>query len=231
MVPPTTGIPYWYFDGLGGAHGGRQLDRLDPGGAQWRTLGPARALGCVYWVATEVSEPGVVHHAGKLLRFPIGEPDGMTSPRLQRLADAMAAAGLNPQIVPDIRAWIWAKLISSLSWNPLAVLTGVTLDRLTASPELAGIVRRMMREAEAVAEALGITHWPISTDERIAAARNAGAHRLSMLQDWDCGRPLEIDVLTESVAAMRELAGLPTPTIDEVYALLRMSCAAAAALA
>ena len=231
VVPPTTGIPYWYFDGLGGAHGGCQIDRLDPGGAQWRTLGPARALGCVYWVATEVSEPGVVYHDGKLLRFPIGEPDGMTSPRLQRLANAMAAAGLNPQIVPDIRAWIWAKLISSLSWNPLAVLTGVTLDRLTASPELVGIVRRMMREAEAVAEALGITHWPISTDERIAAARNAGAHRLSMLQDWDCGRPLEIDVLTESVAAMRELAGLPTPTIDEVYALLRMSCAAAAALA
>jgi len=229
VVPPTTGIPYWYFHGLGGAHDRRQIDRLDPGGAQWRTLGPARALGCVYWVATEVTEPGVIHHDGKLLRFPIGEPDGSTSPRLRRLADAMNAAGLNAQVVPDIRAWIWAKMISSLSWNPLAVLTGATLDWLTASPEVVAIVRRMMREAEVVAEALGVEHWPITTDERIAAARNAGAHRLSMLQDWDRGRPLEVDVLTESVAAMRHLAGVSTPTIDEVYALLRLRASSASA--
>ena len=227
VVPPTTGIPYWYFHGLDGAHGGRQIERLDPGGAQWRTLGPARALGCVYWVATEVTEPGVIHHDGKLLRLPVGEPDGTTSPRLQRLADAMSAAGLNPQIVPDIRAWIWAKMISSLSWNPLAVLTGVTLDRLTASPAVIAIVRRLMREAELVAEALGVARWPLSTDERIAAARNAGAHRMSMLQDWNCGRPLEIDVLTDSVAAMRDLAGVPTPMIDEVYALLALRASAA----
>lgn len=229
VVPPTTGIPYWYFHGLGGAHGGRQVDRLDPGGAQWRTLGPERALGCVYWVATEVTEPGVIHHDGKLLRFPLGEPDGSASPRLQRLADAMNAAGLNAQVVPDIRAWIWAKMISSLSWNPLAVLTGATLDHLTASPEVVAIVRRMMREAEVVAEALGVERWPITTDERIAAARNAGAHRMSMLQDWQRGRPLEVGVLTESVAAMRDLAGVATPTIDEVYALLRLFASSASA--
>ena len=183
----------------------------------------------MYWVATEVVEPGVIHHDGKLLRFPIGEPDGRTTPRLQALADAMQAAGLNPQIVPDIRAWIWAKMISSLSWNPLAVLTEATLDRLTGAPEVVAIVRRMMREAETVAEALGISHWPITTDERIAAARNAGAHRMSMLQDWQRGRPLEIDVLTDSVAAMRALAGVATPTIDEVYALLRLRVTKASA--
>jgi 2-dehydropantoate 2-reductase len=229
VVPPTTGIPYWYFHGLPGRHAGRQIDRLDPGGAQWRTLAPERAVGCVYWVATEVVEPGVIHHDGKLLRFPIGEPDGAASPRLQRLADAMNAAGLNAQIVPDIRAWIWAKMISSLSWNPLAVLTGATLDRLTAQAQVLAVVRRMMREAEQVAEALGVERWPITAEERIAAARNAGAHRMSMLQDWTQGRPLEIDVLTDSIAAMRELAGVATPTIDEVYALLRLRASSASA--
>lgn len=222
VVPPTTGIPYWYFHGLHGPHNGRQVDRLDPGGAQWRALGPERALGCVYWVATDVIEPGVIHHDGKLLRFPIGEPDGSVSPRLQRLADAMNAAGLNAQIVPDIRAWVWAKMISSLSWNPLAVLTQASLDRLTASPPIVGLVRRLMREAEQVAEALGVERWPITTDERINAARNAGAHRMSMLQDWQSSRPLEIGVLTDSIAAMSELAGVATPTIDAIYALLRL---------
>lgn len=229
VVPPTTGIPYWYFHGLPGPHGGQPIERLDPGAAQWRTLGPARAIGCVYWVATEVVEPGVVHHDGRLLRFPIGEPDGTMSPRLARLHEAMAAAGLNPEPVPDIRAWIWAKMISSLSWNPLAVLTGATLDRLVATPEMLALVRRLMREAETLAEALGVERWPITIDERIAAARQAGAHRMSMLQDWQRGRPLEIDVLTESVAAMRERAGLPTPTIDEVYALLRLLASSASA--
>jgi 2-dehydropantoate 2-reductase len=222
LVPPTTGIPYWYFHGLPGPHGGRPIEALDPGAAQWRTLGPQRAIGCVYWVATEVVEPGVVHHDGKLLRFPIGEPDGSRSPRLQRLADAMAAAGLNPEPVSDIRAWIWAKMISSLSWNPIAVLTGATLDRLTADPQVLTLVREVMREAETVAEALGIAQWPITTEQRIAAARNAGAHRMSMLQDWDRGRPLEIDVLADSIAAMRDLAGVATPAIDRLYALLRL---------
>ena len=222
VVPPTTGIPYWYFHGLRGAHGGLPIEALDPGCEQWRTLGPERAIGCVYWVATEVTEPGVIHHDGRLLRFPIGEPDGSTSPRLQRLAGAMNAAGLNAPVVPDIRAWIWAKMISSLSWNPLAVLTEATLDRLTARAEVVGIVRRMLREAEAVAEALGVERWPITTEERIAAARNAGAHLMSMLQDWQRGRPLEVDVLTDSLAAMCRLAGVATPTVDEVYALLRL---------
>mgnify|MGYP003693943145 CR=1 FL=1 len=86
-----------------------------------------------------------------------------------------------------------------------------------------------MREAEQVAEALGIGHWPIATDERIAAARNAGAHTMSMLQDWQLGRPLEVDVLTDSIAAMRELAGVQTPTIDAIYGLLRLRASGASA--
>ncbi len=222
VVPPTTGIPYWYFHGLPGPHGGRPIDELDPGAAQWQTLGPQRALGCVYWVATEVVEPGLIHHDGQLLHFPVGEPDGSRSPRLQRLVDAMAVAGLNPEPVADIRAWIWAKMISSLSWNPVAVLTGATLDRLTADAEVLALVRELMREAETVAEALGITHWPLTIEQRIAAACKAGAHRMSMLQDWDQQRPLEIDVLTDSIAAMRARAGVATPAIDRLYALLRL---------
>lgn len=229
VVPPTTGLPYWYFHDLPGPLRNRQHERLDAGGAQWRELGPQRAVGCVYWAAAEVTEPGVVHHDGKLLRFPIGEPDGSRSERILRLAQAMNAAGLNAPVVPDIRAWIWAKMISSLSWNPLAVLTGATLDQLTADASVVALVRRMMRETEQLAEAVGVDHWPISIDERIAAARNAGAHAMSMLQDFRRGRPVEVDVLTDSVAAIRELTGLPAPTIDEVYALLRLRLTSAAA--
>jgi 2-dehydropantoate 2-reductase len=133
----------------------------------------------------------------------------------------MAAAGLNPQIVPDIRAWIWAKIISSLCWNPVAALTGATLAEMNAQPAVVAIVRRMMAEADALAARVGVPRLPLSIDERIAAARNAGAHKMSM-QDLERGRPLEIDALIDSLLSMRDLAPSPTPTIDDLYALLRL---------
>lgn len=171
VVPPTTGIPYWYFHGLKGPFENRQIERLDPKGQQWRTLAPERVIGCVYWVASEVTAPGVIHHDGSLSRFPIGEPDGNRSERLLRLATALKTAGLDAPVVPDIRAWIWAKMISSLCWNPVAVLTGATLTEMNARPEVVTIVRRMMAEADALAARLGVEQLPLSVDQRIAATR------------------------------------------------------------
>ena len=225
LMPPTTGIPYWYFHGLKGPLEDRQIERLDPQGLQWQAMAPERVLGCVYWVASEVTAPGVIHHDGSLSRFPIGEPDGSNSARIVRFAEAMKAAGLEAPVVPDIRAWIWAKMISSLSWNPVAILTLATLAEMNARPEIVAIVRRMMAEADALAARLGVEKMPISIDDRIAAARKAGNHKMSMLQDLERGRPLEIDVLVDSIVAMRELAQSPTPTIDDVYALLRLRAA------
>lgn len=229
VVPPTTGIPYWYFHGLPGPFANRPIERLDPQGLQWRALAPERVIGCVYWVASEVTAPGVIHHDGSLSRFPIGEPDGTSSPRVKRFARAMAEAGLDAPVVPDIRAWIWAKMISSLCWNPVAVLTTATLAEMNARPEVVAIVRAMMVEADALAGRLGVAQLPLSIDQRIAAARNAGAHKMSMLQDLERGRPLEIDVLVDSITAMRELARSATPTIDTAYALLRLRASKAGA--
>jgi 2-dehydropantoate 2-reductase len=225
VVPPTTGIPYWYFHGLEGPWRDRRIDRLDPGGHQWAALSPERVLGCVFWVASEVTAPGVIHHDGSLSRFPIGEPDGTRSERLDRFASAMSQAGLDAPVVTDIRAWIWAKMISSLCWNPVAVLTLGTLSQMNARPEVVAIVRAMMAEADALAGRLGVAEMPISIEQRIAAARNAGDHKMSMLQDLERGRPLELDVLTDSIESMREIALTQTPTIDTVYALLRLRAA------
>ena len=190
---------------------------------------PDRVIGCVYWVASEISAPGVIRHDGSLSRFPIGEPDGSTSERVKRLAEIFSAAGLDAPIVSDIRAWIWAKMISSLTWNPIACLTLATLEQLTARPEIVGIVRRVMSEADSLARRLGVEHMPISIEDRIAAARMAGAHKMSMLQDLEHGRPLEIDILVASIAAMREIAETSTPLIDDLLTLLKMRARAAAA--
>jgi 2-dehydropantoate 2-reductase len=229
VLPPTTGIPYWYF-----SRAFRPAERSPgraprPGRSSVARNAAERVIGCVYWVASEVRAPGVIRHDGSLSRFPIGEPDGSTSERLKRLAEAFSAAGLDAPIVSDIRAWIWAKMISSLTWNPIACLTMATLEELTARPEIVAIVRRVMTEADSLALRLGVGRMPISIEDRIAAARKAGAHKMSMLQDLERGRPLEIDVLVDSIVAMREIAQTSTPLIDDFFALLRMRAAVAAA--
>lgn len=223
VLPPTTGIPYWYFHGLPG-RAARSIERLDPGGKLWAALPVQQVLGIVYWFACEAVRPGVIHHDGTSLRMPVGEPDGSISPRVARLSDALTRAGFDSPAVDNIRAWIWIKMISSLAWNPVAVLTRATLGEIIAQPRLLDMVRRMMAEADAVAAKLGAVA-PLPIDDRVAIARNASGHKMSMLQDVERGRPLEIDVLVQSMEAMREIAGLPTPTIEDVYALLSLHVA------
>lgn len=179
-------------------------------------------MGCVYWVSAEVTAPGVVHHDGTFANFPIGEPNGSRSDRVNRLSEVMVAAGLKAPVVDDIRSWIWVKMISSLCWNPVTVLTTATLGEMNERLEVVGIVRRMMCEADAVAQRLGVKQMPISVEERIAFARSAVGHKMSMLQDLERGRPLEHEVLFQSIMTMRDLAKIPTPTLDDVYALLRL---------
>lgn len=222
VLPPTTSIPYWYFDNLPGPFDGTRLERLDPGGRLRRRLDPSRVLGCVYWVATEVREPGVVHHDGRQLHFPVGEPDGSNSPRLLRLIEVMNRAGLNAEVTANIRGWIWAKMISSLAWNPVATLTLASMAEMNAQPAVMNIVRRIMKEADGLAAKVGINKFPIDIEQRIASARLGGHHKMSMLQDLQRGRPLELDALINSIEAVRELVDYPTPTIDDVYALLRL---------
>jgi 2-dehydropantoate 2-reductase len=216
VIPPTTGIPFWYFHG----RGERQVPALDPGGVQWAAFRPERCLGCTYWVACDTVGPGIVHTEGPA-GLPIGEPDGSSSPRLRRLQEAMQEAGLRAPIREDIRGEIWTKMINSLVWNPAAVLTGGTLRDIAGAPDVVATVRRMMAEAEAIPVALG-TALPTTSEQRIATTLAMGGHRMSMLQDFTRGRLLEYPVLHDSLVAMREIAGLETPTIDAVYALLAL---------
>ena len=135
----------------------RRLEALDPGNRQWDVLGPERALGCVFWVATEVEAPGVIRHDGAGASFPIGEPDDTVSPRLERLAGAMREAGMKAPVTTNIRGWLWIKMISSLCWNPVATLGHATLGAMHEHPDAVEIVRRMMIEAENIAAALGVS--------------------------------------------------------------------------
>ncbi|WP_298970421.1 2-dehydropantoate 2-reductase [uncultured Roseobacter sp.] len=220
IVSGVNGVPWWYFHKIGGALEGTRLATVDPSNAQWDGFGPDRVLGCVVYPAAEVSEPGVVRHI-EGNRFSLGEPDGSKSDRALALSKALSAAGLKAPVRPKLRDEIWVKLWGNLSFNPISALTHATLDVLCTDPGTREVARNMMLEAQAVAEKLGVK-FPIDVDRRIKGGAEVGAHRTSMLQDLDAGRPMEIDALVGSVQELGRVTETPTPTIDTVLALTQL---------
>lgn len=219
VVSAVNGLPWWYFHGLDSPNTERPLESVDPGGLIWRGIGPERAIGCVVYPSVEVPEPGVIRHLSDD-KFSLGEPSGERSERVRTLARVFIDAGLKAPVRPRIRDEIWVKLWGNLSFNPLSALTMATLDVLAGDAGIRVIARAMMVEAQAVGEKHGI-RFAVDVDRRIDAAASVGAHRTSMLQDLEQGRPLEIAALVESVMEVARLVGQPTPTIDLVHALLR----------
>jgi 2-dehydropantoate 2-reductase len=220
IVSGVNGVPWWYFHKIGGEHEGTRLESVDPGNAQWEGFGPDRVLGCVVYPAAEVIEPGVVKHI-EGNRFSLGEPDGSKSERAVALSQALSSAGLKAPVRPRLRDEIWVKLWGNLSFNPISALTHATLDVLCTDPGTRAVAKGMMLEAQEIAEKLGVK-FPIDVERRIDGGAAVGAHRTSMLQDLDQGRPMEIDALVGSVQELGRVVGVPTPTIDTVLALVQL---------
>ncbi|QHE91746.1 2-dehydropantoate 2-reductase [Pandoraea fibrosis] len=219
VVTAVNGIPYWYFYKHGGALEGSTLESIDPGGRQWRQLGPERAIGCVVYPATEVVAPGVIQHVyGN--KFPLGEASGERTERVEKLSQLMIAGGLDAPIRENIRDEIWLKLWGNLCFNPISALTHGTLDIIASDPGTRAIARAMMLEAKAIGDKFGV-HFRVDVERRINGAGAVGAHKTSMLQDLERGRAMEIDPLVSVVQEMGRLAGVPTPTLDVVLALIQ----------
>jgi 2-dehydropantoate 2-reductase len=225
VVTGQNGVPWWYFYKQAGIHENQRIEAVDPGGRIWETIGPERAIGCVVHPAAEIEAPGIIRHV-EGDRLPLGEPSGEKTDRIAKLAEVFVAAGLRAPIRPQIRSEIWVKLWGNLSFNPISALTSATLEQICGDEAVRGVARAMMVEAQAIGEALGIK-FAIDVDKRIAGAAAVGAHKTSMLQDLELGRPLETDALVTAVQELGRLTQKPTPTIDTVLALIRQRAALA----
>jgi 2-dehydropantoate 2-reductase len=219
VVTASNGIPYWYFHQHGGALQNSVLQSVDPDGKQWRFLKPERAIGCIVYPATEVVEPGVIKHVyGN--KFPLGEPSGERTERVEKLSSLLTGAGFEAPVLDRIRDEIWLKLWGNLCFNPISALTHATLDVIASDPGTRAVARAMMTEAQTIAEKLGV-RFRVDIERRINGAGRVGAHKTSMLQDLERRRPMEIDALVAVIQEMGQLTGTPTPTIDTVLALVR----------
>jgi 2-dehydropantoate 2-reductase len=166
-----------------------------------------------------VVAPGIIRHEhGRT--FPLGEPGGQKSARLERLHEAMVAGGLDAPVREDIRDEIWLKLCGNLCFNPISALTLATIDIIASEPGTRAICRAMMLEAKAIGDYLGL-RLRVDIERRIDGAGALGPHKMSMLQDLERGRSMEVEPLVGVVQELGLYAGIPTPTTDVVLALIR----------
>jgi len=220
VVTMQNGVPYWYFHKHGGALAGSTVRSVDPNGLVGEKIPADRVIGCVVYPASELIAPGVV----KLIegdRFPVGELDGSTSERVNRVSACLTQAGFKSPVLDNIRAEIWLKLWGNLTFNPISSLAHSTLVDICQYPLTRELASAMMREAQAVANKLGI-EFRVTLEKRIAGAEKVGKHKTSMLQDVEAGRAPEIDALVGAVVELARLTETPTPHIDTVYALVKL---------
>jgi 2-dehydropantoate 2-reductase len=213
LLAAMNGIPWWFMPNP-------PLDSVDPGGAIATVLPVRQSLGCVVHAAASVAEPGVVEHRmGNGLI--IGEPEGGTSPRAEKIAEILRAGGFDVTLSEAIRRDVWYKLWGNMTINPVSALTGATADKILDDPLVRDFISKAMREAQAIGAKIGC---PIdqTPQDRHAITRKLGAFKTSMLQDAEAGRPLEIDALIGAVREIGARVGVETPTTDAIFGLARV---------
>lgn len=220
VVSTQNGIPWWYFQGIGGPWEGLRLESIDPEGVISAAIEACRVVGSIVYFSTEIPEPGVIQHT-EGNRISLGEPDGTRSDRCRRIAESFVASGLRCPITTHIREEIWVKILGNASFNPVSALTRATLVQMVRDPGTAELIRNIMQEVEAVSHKLGL-ELPVSIDQRIAGAEKVGEHKTSMLQDLETGRPMELEALVGSVVELGERLGLALPHTRVIYTCAKL---------
>ena len=217
VVPAINGLPWWYFYREGGPHDGMRIAALDPDNTMFAALDCRHVVGCVVHVAAEVRAPGEVHHTGGR-RLILGEPDHSLSARLHAVCAALNGAGFEAEASPNIRLAVWTKLVGNTSFNPIAALTGYLMNQLCTDETVQQVIHPVMQEAMAVSAAYGYP-LPMTVEQRVAMAAKLGAAKISMLQDLEQRRPLELAAIVGAVLELADLANIPVPTMRVVNAL------------
>jgi 2-dehydropantoate 2-reductase len=220
VLSAMNGVPWWFFHGLDEGLARRRWQVIDAGGSIGAAIPPQRVLGAVVHFSCAMPAPGVVRH-GQGDRLIVGEPQGGDSERCARVAQALRDGGFQVEVSQRIQQDVWFKLWGNMTMNPVSAITGATADRILDDPLVRGFISRVMREAAAIGERIGLP-IPIAPEQRHEVTRKLGAFRTSMLQDVDAGKPVELDALVAIVAEIGRAVGVATPDIDALLGLARL---------
>ena len=220
VLTAMNGVPWWFFQGFGGALAGTQLHAVDATGEIAAAVPASSVVGCVVHASCSVDAPGVVrHHFGNGLI--IGEPSGQVSARTEALAALLNRAGFNASVSPQVQKDVWYKLWGNMTVNPVSALTGATTDLILGDELVRNFVSSVMLEAKEIGERIGI---PIDQQpaDRHQVTLKLGAFKTSMLQDVEAGKAVELDALVTVVKELGALVQVPTPFTDALLGLSRL---------
>lgn len=220
VLTAMNGVPWWFLQGLGGAHGDKPLHSVDPGGEIARAIPAHHVLGCVVHASCALDGPGRVRHVqgNKLI---IGEPSGLATPRASALQALLQSAGFDAVLSDGIQRDAWFKLWGNMTMNPISAITGADTAQVLDDELVRSFITSVMLEAREIGARLGI---PIAQEpeERHAVTRKLGAFKTSMLQDVEAGKPVELDALVGAVRELGRLTGVATPQTDLLFGLARL---------
>lgn len=220
VLTAMNGVPWWFFQGFGGALAGTQLEAVDATGEIAAAIAARHVIGCVVHASCSVDAPGVIrHHFGNGLI--IGEPTGGSTDRVQALAALLTRAGFAATVSSQVQKDIWYKLWGNMTVNPISALTGATTDLILADELVRNFVSSVMLEAKEIGQRIGI---PIDQQpsDRHQVTRKLGAFKTSMLQDVEAGKAVELDALVTVVKELGTLTGVATPFTDALLGLSRL---------
>jgi len=228
VVFAQNGIPWWYGIGLADERPRPpDLSKLDRHGELARAIPANNIIGGVVYSANEVREPGViVNNVPGNNMLVVGHADDSNSPGIEALRSLLGKADLYSPPTADIRKSVWAKLVQNLSTAALCTLTGATVAEVRKDEHLKNLAVRLGAEGRAIARAHGVD--PEGAPQRPSGSQSSGAisHKPSLLQDYERGRPMEIEAQLVAVLEFARTANVAAPALETVVPLVVYKAAA-----
>jgi 2-dehydropantoate 2-reductase len=188
-----------------------------------REFGEAAVMGGVCYVATRVSQPGVIHQTGSMQRAILGEYDGRKSERTAFLHEALVRAGVNAELSGDVHKAIWEKYVFLVGLSATTTAMRSTIGPIRENPQTRAFLLDIMREAVAVGRAQGVALPEDYAESRLAYADGLPADMTSsMHHDLERGNRLEVEWLSGGVVQLGQAAGVPTPANRAVCDILAL---------
>jgi len=221
VVFAQNGIPWWYGIGLPASkRKPPDLSRLDPGGALRKAVSDERVLGGVIYSANDLIEPGVVrNHTPGDNMLVIGEANDRDSDRVRRLREVLEACGMSSPPPEDIRTAMWNKAVRIIGNSGVCLLADAALDAVRRDAALNGLLARALAEGRAIAGAYGFDSERAPKRPSGGHASGSISHKPSLVQDYDAGKPMEIESQFMAPLAFARAAEVPTPTLDALAQL------------
>jgi 2-dehydropantoate 2-reductase len=192
-------------------------------------VGDDRVMGGVAYIAATIGEPGVIVHTGTMARLRFGAVHAKQRPAAEALHAACRAAGIDSELLADIRRALWEKFAFLASFAGLTSVARQPVGFLRADADLRAALEAAIRETWAVARAKGIALADDFVAQQMKFADGLPAEmKSSMLNDLMAGNRLEAPWLAGAVARMGSAAGVPTPVNATLYAALKPYCDGAA---